>query len=255
MAFLVWLWYYLWIAPHVLLAGLFVFMLYRRLYREFPVFCAYAGFQAIQFIVLFSLARTPSTSVELYFLAHSTSVALSTALRFGVLYEVFSHLLRDYAVLTSLKGALLRWGTMGLLLVSLVLALYTKGDSRDRDWFLLQVMNRTVLFLQSGLLLGLFLFSRYLNLSWRTPTFGIALGVGTFATVGLAVAAIKSQTGFSYTGYLDYFTMGSYHVSVLIWMVYLLAPDRNVGIGRAPAELPEHTDVEAWNQELERLLR
>jgi hypothetical protein len=116
----------------------------------------------------------------------------------------------------------------------------------------MNMMDRTALILQTGLLAGLFLFSRYLTLSWRNQVFGIALGLGVYATVDLVAAAILSQTGFLHADLLDYASMAAYHGSVLIWIFYLLRRERNQSDD--VQDLPTHHDVEAWNQELERLL-
>jgi len=258
MGLLAWLWYYLWIAPYVLQVVLFGGMVRRRLYRDFPVFFAYTGWEPLAFVVLFSLARRPATTPTLYFTVYCVFLAISTTLRFGILHEIFASVLKDYATLRRLKSPVFRWGTMVLLLVGLGLVAYARGNNADQNWFLLHAVKQVALILQSGLLFGLFLFLRYLNLSWRNPLFGIALGMGTFASVELAAAAIRARTGYVYTGYLDYVTMGTYHLCVVIWLYYLLVPRRGTGgfgQGSGLQSLPDAADVESWNQELERLLR
>lgn len=115
----------------------------------------------------------------------------------------------------------------------------------------MHVLDRAANILQCGLLIGLFLLSSYLGLSWRSYIFGIALGVGIIASVALAVSAIQSQVGYTYNVYLNYLTMVTYHCSVLIWMFYLLAPERSAQYTVKPT--PE-IDLESWNQELQRLI-
>ncbi len=148
---------------------------------------------------------------------------------------------------------LFRWVTIGLLIAALALTVYAGGNRSDRSWFVMNMLDRTALILQAGLLAGLFLFSRYLTLSWRKQVFGIALGLGVYAIVDLVVAAILSQTGILHVRSLDYASMAAYHCSVLIWMFYLLARERSRPGGDVQ-DLPTHHEIEAWNQELERLL-
>jgi len=108
--------------------------------------------------------------------------------------------------------------------------------------------------MQCGLLLSLLLFSGLLGLSWRRSAFGIALGLGVLTSVDLAMFALRAE--FSSEGgaeFLDLLITGIYLVCVLIWIGYLLAPERS------PASLtvlPNGNDeVETWNRELQQLLK
>jgi hypothetical protein len=244
--------YYLWIAPHLLLVAIVAIMARRRFFRVFPLFFAYVLFEIVQFGILFSLSLVPSMTVEGYFRLYSLSFAVSTALRFGIILDIWTQLFQKYSVLEHFGKSVFRWITVGLLVAGLGLAAYGGGDTSNRAWYVLNMLNRTALILQTGLLLGLFSFSRYMSLSRSDRVFGIALGVGVYAAVDLVAAAIRSQTGFAYTSALDYASMTAYHGSVLIWMVYLLAPERKAVPG--VQEAAGHHELEAWNQELERLL-
>jgi hypothetical protein len=243
--------YYLWIAPHLLLMAIVAIMVRRKTFRLFPLFFAYVIFEIVQFGILFTLSLVHLVTIEGYFRLYSITFAVSSALRFGIILDVVSQLFQRYAVLEQMGKSVFRWITVGLLLVGLGLAAYGGGDTSDHSWFVLNMLNRTALILQTGLLVGLFSFSRYLNLSWRNQIFGIALGLGIYAAVDLVGAAIRSKTGFAYTNALDYASMTAYHCSALIWIFYLLAPERKLQPGTG---LPANYEVEDWNNELERLL-
>jgi hypothetical protein len=245
------LWNYLLIAPHVLLGVVFIALLRRRLYRQFPIFTAYIATEIAQFAVLFAMIKSPSTTGLEYGIAYSFGLALSTALRLGILHEIFAHMFRNYSALSRFGRPLFRWATVGLLLAGLGLAAYAGGHDPDRLMSIVYVLDRTASILQCGLLMGLFLFSSYLGLSWRSYIFGIALGLGVFASTELVASAIRSQTGFTYSTYLDYLTMGTYHGCVLVWAFYLWAPERISQY--ALKSVPDH-DMETWNRELQRLL-
>jgi tellurite resistance protein TehA-like permease len=105
--------------------------------------------------------------------------------------------------------------------------------------------------LQCGLLISLFLFSRYFVLSWRSPAFGIALGLGTFAIAELATTAIRLYVPASDETF-DVAAMGIYHLCVLVWILYLVRVEREPRIDLQT--LPKY-DLEIWNRELERLLQ
>lgn len=244
--------YYLWVAPHLLLTVAFAALLRRKLYREFPVFFAYVTFEIVQFAILFSMARIRSVTDNEYAVAYSFGLALSTALRFGIIYEICAHLFRNYAAVAQFGKPLFRWAAVGLLFSALALAVYTGGNDFHHLMMIVNLLDRTASILQCGLLVGLFMFSSSLGLSWRNHVFGIAFGLGVFASVQLVASAIRAQIGYVHSTYLDYLTMGTYHCCVLVWIFYLLAPARSTQY--AVKKLPDH-DMEAWNRELQRMLR
>lgn len=243
---------YLIIAPHLLLGVVLFLLVRRRLLREFPLFSLYIVSEFVQFLVLFMLLRLPSVSAKLYADGYSIGLAVSTALRFGVLYELSTHILRQSLAVKGVAGPILRWTGALLLLVGALLAAYAGGNHFHPLMFEVNILDRTASILQCGLLCALLVFSAYLRLPWRSYTFGIALGLGLLASVELANAATRTYVGYAYSTYLDYLTMSTYHVCVLIWICYLWAPER------VPAQnagkLPEH-DLEAWNRELQRLIQ
>src|SRR5271154_5346746 len=105
------LWYYLWIAPHVL-DGLILFLLVRRgLQRQFPMFSLYIGFEIWQFGVLLTASRTSLHFGPAYFHLYSVGLVLSIAIRFAVIREVFGRLLAPYPALTGPGKSLLRGAT------------------------------------------------------------------------------------------------------------------------------------------------
>jgi hypothetical protein len=99
----------------------------------------------------------------------------------------------------------------------------------------------------------IFLFVAYFRLSLDRLSFGILLGFGVSACEYLASWAISANADLSAQGrtLLDFLEMGTYHLCVLFWGYYLLAPSK-VRV-RPVVSLPKH-NLEVWNQELERLL-
>jgi hypothetical protein len=245
------LFYYLWIAPHILQSVILMPMIRRKLYKQFPIFLLYTAVELLQFIVLLTVyIHFGSLADERYRGAFALGTAVSTALRFGIIYEIFTEVFRNYKALGELGRVLFRWATIILLLIGVALA-GTHGNGPDGFLLIVPILDRTVSFMQCGLLLFLFLFSRYFALSWRNYAFGIALGFGILASLELANSAIRSQIGAgSYL--LDNLGMATYHCCVIIWVFYLVAPERNTY--RTPEKLPQG-DLEVWNRELQRLLQ
>jgi hypothetical protein len=243
--------YYLWIAPHILQAVILLLMIRRKLYKQFPIFLLYTAFEVLQFTVLLTVfVHTGSLSDDRYRGAFVLGTAISTALRFGIIYEIFTEVFRNYNALGELSRVLFRWATIILLLIGVALA-STHGSGADGFLLIVPTLDRTVSLMQCGLLMFLFLFSRYFALSWRNYAFGIGLGFGILASLELANSAIRSEIGVgSYL--LDYLGMATYHCCVLIWIFYLVAPERRTH--RTPKKLPQD-DLEIWNRELQRLLQ
>jgi hypothetical protein len=246
------LWYCLWVVPHILQGIILFSMVRRKLHRQFPMFFLYTGFEILQFGVLFTISLSHLQFGGGYVQVYSVGLALSTAIRFGVIHELFSQFFRRYPAMDGAGRLLFRGAIIVLLLVAVGLAVSAPGNGSD---FLLNTtyaLDRTVSILQCGLLISLFLFSKYFVLSWRSHAFGVALGLGILACVELAASAIRLQLGAFGNTVVNLLIMTTYNCCVLIWMFYLMAPERKP---RSPSNaLPEY-DLEIWNQELQRLLQ
>jgi len=243
---------YLMIAPHLLLGGVLALLWSKKLYLQFPLFFAYTVAELIQFLVLFSMLRISTVSATQYGVAYAIGLGVSTALRFGVIHEVFASVFRNYEVLRAYGKPVFRWVTAGLLAFGLGVAVYSGGPGFDRRTAVLFLLDRTASIAQCGLLVALLLFASYLGLSLRSHVFGIALGLGLFSSVELATAAIRTHLGFTGATIVNYLTMATYHACVLIWLLYLWLPERSPQY--AVRSVPEH-DLEAWNKELQRLIQ
>ncbi|MBS1853419.1 MAG: hypothetical protein JST79_21180 [Acidobacteria bacterium] len=246
------LWYYLWLAPHALQIALLVVMLGRGMRRQFPMFLLYTAFEVVQFSLLFTLYQLHIQFDGAYARMYFVGLAISTALRFAVIREIFNQLFKSYAVLQKPASALFRGTSLVLLVVALWLAATAPGDTADLLMYATNAMDRTVTILQCGLLLLLFLLSNYLTLPWRSRVFGIALGLGIYASISLAVSAVRFYSGASNTFVFDLIVMGAYHGCVVVWLYYLALPEREP---KLDANVWAHHDLETWNQELERLLQ
>lgn len=239
--------YYLWVAPHILLGILLWYLLRRGLHKHYPIFLTYVVFELLQFGVLLGLNRVYSLSADQYRHVFIAGMAISVILRFGTIYEISTNILLEYPALDSLVRQALRWTAAGLLLLGAVLAKVSGSSPAFLAPF--WILDRTVSLLQCGLLLLLLVFTRYFGLSWRNYGFGIALGFGVYESLELANAAIRA--GISGEFYLlDSFGMAAYHLAVLIWLVWLFVPARDL----KPVVSAAHgQDLEDWDRELRRL--
>jgi hypothetical protein len=248
-------WYYLLIAPHVLLVGVLIVLCSRKHYREHPIFFAYVVYELAEFSVVLYMVFSDSISVDRYWRLNALLIAGSGFFRFGVIYELYSHVSKNYPSLENFCKFLFRGLSTILLFISVsLIALVWPGRMHELTRFVTYVLDRGVNILQVGLILGLFGIAKFFSLSWRKHVFGITLGFGFYLSVQLIATAVQTQWGFVH--FFDYVTMAAYHVSVLIWLYYMLIREEATDqtLGPKLQAMPEHADIAAWNSELERLL-
>jgi len=244
--------YYLWIAPHLLLALVLVGSVRKGLSRQLPIFFSFVVFELIQFGALFTLSVLAATSIDRYRWVAVLGMAISAFLILAVIFELANDLLVSRSSLTGVLRPLLRWGTAALLLFAAIACAILPALGVQRVLNMFQVLDFTSSLLQTGLLLSLLLFSRALHIAWRSWTVGIAVGFGISASINLATAALRTEFGRSGFIAVDITQMAAFHVCVVIWLVYLFLPERAPKFaGRGL----EKTQMEFWDQELERMVR
>ena len=240
--------YYLWIAPHALLAVVSVLMFVRRLHKTFPLFFAYTLYETLGFLARFAayvIGPGLGTSYRYVFIA---TLVGSTALRFGIIHEIVNNVFHDYPRLEAIATASMRWLTGLLLFAATMSVFYSSGTLPDNVLVVVRLLGRSVAIIQAGLLLFLFLFSRMFGLSWRSFVFGIAFGFAIFASTELAKWTLELTALTDHSkDLLNLLPTGSYHVSVLVWLGYLLKAEKPAGAATYTA--PE---IDRWSGELER---
>lgn len=242
--------YYLWIAPHILLAAVSVMMFVRREHRNYPVFFVYTLYETFVFLFLFlnRTAVTVFTPNKMYWYFFAATLAGSAVLRFGVIQEIFNTIFSDYPRLERVATLSMRAITALLVVAAIVVAVHSTGNLADSLLAGVGLLNRSVAIIQAGSLLFLLAFSRMFGLSWRRFVFGIALGFGVLASTELVVWTERVTHLGRHLFYLqNLLPTGSYHVSVVIWLGCLLTAQETVGAAAQP--VPE---IDQWSGELER---
>jgi hypothetical protein len=249
----------LWVSTPVIQSVVIAAMLRRRLHRDFPWFFAYLAYAALSnliCIILFLTHQLNGKAIEYALFVQDLGCII---LRFAIIYELFGILMRPYAVLRNTAHWVFRFAMAALLLGGVVLA--ASYHWAPNDSLILGSVNlgdRTVDVIQCGILLGLLLFSKYMRFSWRNYAFGIAIGLGIYASVDLSIASvlvnastIPAQEGRLLALRLTVLSMSTYLFCNLMWFVYALLPERTPTMFN---NFPDH-DLDAWNHELERLLQ
>jgi hypothetical protein len=206
----------LWISHPVLELLLAAALLWRKLYRRFPVFFSFVIFQLIHFAVLFPIHQYGS--YNLYF--YSFWIAYTVGLIFGflVIHEIFVDVFRPYHTLRDLGTVLFKWAALVMMIVALVVAA-SSPSGQSPILMALLTMQRCVRVIQSGLVLFLMIFSSYLAVSWKQPSFGIALGLGMLAGTQLAGNALYSGGEISGAAFV-FANMSLYCCTVVVWLAY-----------------------------------
>ena len=244
--------YYLWIAPNVLL-GLFLFVFFcRRLQYQLSSLVIYVIVSLVQFLAEVSCGFHSPFPYRAYGWILAFGNGLTAILAIWILYKLASKLLFP----TSSFAALGRWFFVVSLVVLIFIAATVSGGLSDfsiyRAFNLFGVLNFSSALIKAGLLLVLLVFSRALNLSWTNWLVGITLGFGVDACFDLSSAAWRAVYGRAALISVDIAQGIGFHLCVVIWLIYLLLPDR-------PAQFPGNglrtDDLEVWNEQLQNIIR
>ena len=216
----------LWIAHPVLELGVAAVLFHRKLHKIFPVFFTYLISQILIFSVLFPIFQLGDS--QYFFYAYWSCAAISLAIGFKVIHEIFLDIFRPYHTLKDLGSVLFQWAALVMLLVAGVVAAASPVASQGPLVQAVLTVQRCVRVIQCGLVLFLLVFSKYLGVTWRQHSFGIALGFGSFASAELTLLALYASGHISPTA-LSFFNMLAYNAAIVIWLVYawIKSPSRD----------------------------
>jgi hypothetical protein len=231
---------YLWCAQPLFQSAVALAMWRRKLHKQFPVFFSYILAQIGIFALTFPLRS--ADNYEWFFYAYWIGAAISALLSFRVIHEVFIDVFRPYHTLKDLGTVLFKWTGVVMLLVSVVVAFSNSGNS-DPLTQAITTLQRSVRMVQCGLILFLLLFSRFLGVSKRQHSFGIALGFGLFASVELILIALNSG-GLLAIANITLVNSATYDLAILVWLVYALVRSE------VRDTASNHLQTQRWEQSL-----
>src|SRR5689334_10816041 len=139
----------LWVAHPVLQMIVATAMVKRKLYRSFPYFFAYIVAQVLIFSVLFPAYMMGAT--DFYFFAYWATTAISVALGFKVIHEIFLDIFRPYHTLKDLGSVLFKWAGLVMLLVAGVAAASSPASESGPLVQAVLTLQRSVRVVQCGL--------------------------------------------------------------------------------------------------------
>jgi len=109
-----------------------------------------------------------------------------------------------------------------MLLVAGVVSVSTSSSTTAPWMQAIMTAQRCVRIIQVGMVLFLLFFARYLGVSKRQHSFGIAFGFGTFAIVELTLIASWAGAHLSEAS-MSLINMAAYNCTLFIWLGYTLA--------------------------------
>lgn len=218
---------YLWVAPHVLLM-LVAFVMFRKgLHREFPIFFASLFFEFALFLILYAMySRMLKLSPWLYQQFDLVGRVGSIALHFGILQELFESPVKHSDNLRQTTARSLRWITAFLVVLASAFIGFNYYNSIGNRLLPPYATVEALNIAQCFLLVLVFLWHRFLGLKMATFVFGITLGMGLTASLEPVIQAWKVSVDGASSRLADYLQMAVYHCTVLIWLYYALAHEK-----------------------------
>jgi hypothetical protein len=222
-------------------------LLWRRVWKSFPAFSWYFGTGFVASLLMYVFQHNRAV----YFYFYWVVEALGIGLGFAVVYEIFSSLFATHKALRRLASVIFS-SVLGLLVcIGLVVLIKHSPLGFRGVTSAVVVVEESARIIEIGMLMCLFLLSTAFGLHWRQQVFGIALGLGLFVAVELITVTIWGMTGKAAHDALNVIRILSFNISLLIWIGYLLAPERSP----SEVELPQRSQLEQWNQAVMELIR
>ncbi|MBZ5492479.1 MAG: hypothetical protein LAO76_16265 [Acidobacteriia bacterium] len=235
----------LWIASialQLLLAG---GLLVKRAWQKYPVFVAYIFFNLLRTGATFSIYGTGIVYFYTFWICEGICIILGLA----VVREIFTNIFAPHAALRKLAILIFRVAVVALVLLACG-AIYEQSLSARSIARVLMVATDGTRIIELGLIMFLFLSSSAFGLHWRQNEFGIALGLGTCVAVELINVTLMTHHSGAAAQIFSVVRSFSFNFSLLIWLGYLMFPERATGSG----ELPKKAQLEQWNQAVTELI-
>jgi hypothetical protein len=238
--------YAAWLTGIALQLAVSAVLIARKSWRTYPTFTAYSLFCSLQSLVGFGIRAWPQLYIYVYWCCETIGFLLGL----GVIYEVFRKLLASYPALHRLANKAFQWTVVILILVSGTVMVLHSPVEGSRFVAAFVVLEQATRIAEVGLLAFLFAFSRVFGLHWRQGVFGIALGLGLFTTIELIAITMRADFGMVATPAFNVVRALSFDCSLLVWMGYLLAPER----ATSADEMPDRAQLAQWNQAIMELI-
>jgi hypothetical protein len=192
---------------------LFILLLVRRSYRDFPFFFAYTGIAVLNAI----LSMLVRNNRHIYFHVYWTYEFFYVVLAFLVLQESFRSVFRNFYNIQWFKLSFPIIGSLMIVVTALREVSMQKTEAHPIMGTLIS-LEIAVGFLQFGLFCLFILLVQFFHMRWQQRAFGIVLGFGVVASGYLVAFLLRSEFGKNFNPMLRIATPLSYIIGVAIWL-------------------------------------
>ena len=202
--------------------ALVVVLLWRRAYRQYPAFFAFAVIALLESLLLLGLAA--ASLRDDYFLVYWFAQPIEAVLLLGVVHEIFRHLFEPYSTLP--RGLLVRFFTACAVLVVVTVAacLLVSSDSKYIIFASLIAFQRATaisVMATTVLIVGV---AAVFAIPWHSRLTGVAWGLVVYLGVRTAVVRVATLLHGGDTGIAVATTL-SFLGATLVWIAVFLKPD------------------------------
>jgi hypothetical protein len=196
-------------------------LLWKRAFRQFPVFCVYILLSVVADSVMMALGRLYPNH---FFRAYVVEMSIDSVVQFGVLIEL------TWSVLRPIRDSLPRRFIFVIALLILLagtavwpiagkLALH----GFTPEWYLMSRLEQTFAILRVIFFLGMAAFSQLLAIGWRDRELQVATGLGLYSLASLAAAVLHTHPSSALLyHHVDQVVALSYVCSLFYWVYSFL---------------------------------
>jgi hypothetical protein len=195
------------------------------------------------------VAIAPTTQCYAYFYAYWSLYLIGAVLIFFVIREIYSELMRPVPHLRKLGMMAFRWAIAISCIFAAIFAV-SAGISPIHNYdarlvYLAQLCFHSVSVLELCLLAFVALTIHSLGRSFRSPLFGIALGLGIEASSQFLIASVEIWQHAKVWSSANFMTEVVITVVLLTWTTYFLLPQHQESV--AMVQNPEPSPLIRWN--------
>ena len=207
----------LWLSGVVAVAVVLGLLLYRSVWRNLPIFCAYVAWNLFSSVGAYAVLHYFYGS---YFTVYFAESAVDSALQFGVLVELVWSVLRPFRASLPHGAVVVVCGLVLALGAAIWPFAAVPGFTNlSPQWHLLMRLEQTTSILRIIFFLALAGCSQLLSIGWRDRELQVATGLGFYSLVSVAVAVLHThQTKGSQYTHLNQVEVAGYLCSLLYWV-------------------------------------
>lgn len=208
---------FFWFPVLALLLLTFIFV-WRRTYRELPLFFAYIVSAWLIGVIRYSSFRLTTRGV--YFYSYWISELAGAVFVSLALYEIFLRRLFAKFHKTRFYGRLFPAVAFAILLLTIITALQS-ADKRAA----FQAASRAFDFARTAALVFFLALMLFMGRVWTRYDLGVALGFGIQAAAALANAAVRARLQHR-SELFDLIEVITYEAACLIWVITFAKPEK-----------------------------